>query len=152
MTTRRLVAIGTIVLAAGACTAEGILGSPDAPTYAVAAPTCGPADGPAVAIYLAEAPVDPMDPAPPYVRVVVWQPLDLLATRSWTLNDGDEGAAAWYYSGAQSSEVGASGEVRVTAVRADSTVEGTVELRFPVAGRVAGRFRATWVPLSLRCG
>lgn len=121
-------------------------------TYAAATRACGPADGPAVEIYLAPAPVESLEPAAPYVRIYVWQPLDGLAGRSWILGGGEPEGSAWFHSSATEYEVAARGTVTVNRVTSDSTVEGSADLTFANAGRVRGGFRAVWISNSVLCG
>src|SRR5258705_13403066 len=72
MSRRHLVAL-TILLAAGAaCSGDGGPGPDLGFDHALVTPACGPADGPAVAFYLASHPIDARSPAPPYIRIVVW--------------------------------------------------------------------------------
>ena len=120
--------------------------------HAAATRACGPTDGPAVAIYLASAPVESLEPAAPYLRIYVWQPLDRLAGRSWILAGGEPEGSAWLHSSATEYEVAARGAVTVNRVAPDGTVEGSADLTFRSAGRVRGGFRAVWVPQAVLCG
>jgi hypothetical protein len=120
--------------------------------HAAATRACGPADGPAVAIYIASAPVESLEPAAPYVRIYVWQPLDRLAERSWNLAGGEPEGSAWFQSSATDFEVAVRGTVRVNRVAPDGTVEGSADVTFPSTGRVRGGFRAVWVPNAMLCG
>jgi hypothetical protein len=40
----------------------------------------------------------------------------------------------------------------VAAVGSDRTVQGSVYLEFPNAGRVSGAFAAAWIPGTVICG
>ena len=42
-------------------------------------------------------------------------------------------------------------ELDVSSVGSDKTVEGSVYLEFPNAGRVSGGFHATWIPGNVLC-
>lgn len=121
-------------------------------TYAAATRACGPADGPAVAIYLASGPVESLEPAAPYLRIYVWQPLDRLAGRSWVLTGSEPEGGAWLQSSATEYEIATRGTVTVTRVRPDSTVEGSADLTFPSTGRIRTGFRAVWVEQAMLCG
>lgn len=129
---------------ATACGLDGIPGPPLGFDHAASAQACGPTDGPAVAIYLAGSPVESLDPSPPYLQVAVWQSLHDLAERSWSVAGAEAQGGAWFYSTNDDFELATSGHVVVNAVRSDSTIEGSVTLRFPTAGRVTGSFRAPW--------
>ena len=152
MSGRHLVGSCGIVAFAVACGSDSIAEPPRGLAHAVATSACGPTDGPAVWIYLTGAPVQFLEPPPPYVRIAVWQPLERLPTGSWELNAGDTSAAAWYFSSANDFEVGTTGRVTVEVVGADSTIRGSADLRFPRFGHVRGGFRAAWVPRATLCG
>jgi len=121
-------------------------------TYAAATRACGPADGPAVAIYLASTPVESLEPAPPYLRIYLWQPLDRLAGRSWVLTGGEPEGSAWLHSSATDYEVATRGAVTVSRVAPDGTIEGSADLTFPSTGRIRTGFRAVWVEQAMLCG
>src|SRR5512134_2991597 len=53
-------------------------------THAAATRDCGPADGPAVSIYLASQPVDRVDPPAPFIHLYLWRGLDDLAGERWS--------------------------------------------------------------------
>jgi hypothetical protein len=141
------------LLSASCSSGSGILGSSEGLSHAVAAQSCGPADGPAVSIYLTPGEVSSLEPPAPYVRITVLQPLGRLTERSWTLNGNaaDADGAAVYYAGT-GSEIATSGEVRVSTVDADRTVHGFADLRFPTLGHVRGDFHAEWNPRVTVCG
>ena len=133
-----------------ACASDGPLPPPEGFQHAAATRACGPADGPAVAIYLVTAPTAALEPPVPYVRINVWQSVSDVAGGVWEV-DGDSAAAA-YFTGPADFEVASDGWIRVQVVGADTTVEGSVDLTFPTAGRVAGGFRAVWISAAPLCG
>ncbi|HEY6107486.1 MAG TPA: hypothetical protein VIV56_01160 [Gemmatimonadales bacterium] len=139
-------------LLAVACLSDSTLRPPGRFHYAAAARACGPADGPAVGIYLATVPVESLAPPAPYIRIAVWQPLDHLAGGSWLIAAGDTSAAAWYYTAPNQFEVATGGHVMVTAVQPDTTIEGSLDVTFPAAGRVTGGFRSVWIAGAPLCG
>lgn len=105
-----------------------------------------PVDGPAVEITLAAS----GNPATvPRANVTIYQGLSSLTSR-WTL--GPEVGVASYMASPDSGELARSGTVVIEAVDAAKTVTGTVQLVFPKAGMIKGRFRAIWVPRTVRCG
>jgi hypothetical protein len=143
--------VSAAILMVAACSSDDIPGSPAGLPYAAATPTCGPTDGPAVAIYLSPSPVTSLDPAIPYVRIAVWQPLDRLRERTWTLGEG--AATAGYFTTQNEFETASSGSVTVTTIDSDSTVRGSAVFTFPTRGTVTGGFRAHWLPVAtLLCG
>lgn len=135
-----------------ACQSDGAPRPPDGLPHAAAVRSCGPADGPAVAIYLAPTPVTAVDPATPYVRLTVFQPLGQLEGGSWRIAAGDDAAAGWYFRALDDFEAATGGRVTVTEVRSDTTVRGTMDVTFPTAGRVTGAFEAAWISASPLCG
>jgi len=149
---RRTVCLWAVVAGAAACGADDIPAPPEGLTHALGTRSCGPADGPAVAIYLAAAPVAALEPAAPYVRIDVWEAVDRLTTQAWVLDAGSTTGIASHYSSAGAFEVATSGRIVVTAVDRDTTLVGTVDLDFPSAGRVRGGFRAVWVSSAPLCG
>ncbi len=119
--------------------------------YSAAAFQCGPADGPAVAIYLAPNPVGSIEPSAPFVRVYVPVQLDQLTAHVWPIASNTE-AGAWFHADAFSSELAESGYMIVSSVDSDNTITGSVDLHFPDAGHIRSQFRATWVPSHALCG
>jgi hypothetical protein len=134
------------------CGTEGIPAPPQGFGQAVATNDCGPADGPAVAIYLAQAEVETFEPAPPYVRIYVAQPLEELAGRSWSLAGHEAQGSALYCNERGTCEAAIAGTLTVDAVTSDSTVDASTTLAFPSSGRVIGGIRARWVPRTMLCG
>ena len=139
---------GLAVLGA-ACGSDTVTG-PDMP-YAAVTLACGAADGPAVAIYLARAPITSLKPSPPYVRIFIEQSIDQLAGRSWTVGGATADAAAWRTTAEGSVEAAQGGTVRVDAVRDSQDVEGFADLTFPEGGRVRQAFRASWLAEAILC-
>ncbi|MDQ3697208.1 MAG: hypothetical protein M3373_04185 [Gemmatimonadota bacterium] len=149
MSGSNLLKLSTILAFAVACSSDGTVGPPTGMAHAAATRECGPAGGPAVAIYLTRAPVESLEPPPPYVRIVVWHALETLEGRSWLVGGRD--ASGWFFSAANDFEFATSGRVTVNDVDADSTIHGSADLRFPNAGRVTGGFRAEWISRAQLC-
>jgi hypothetical protein len=148
----RRAGLSTVTLLALAC---GTAVGPESPVgfeHAAGTAACGPADGAAVAIYLAADTITAIEPPAPFVRVYLWQPLDQLAGRSWVLVDPSTAGSAQYCSAVSSCEPTSAGEVTIRSVGADSVIGGTVDLTFPVAGHIAGGFRAVWLSRTILCG
>jgi hypothetical protein len=153
MSVSRRVCLSALVVLCVACApADGATEPPAGFPHSAATRSCGPADGPAVTIYLASAPVQSLEPAAPYVGVYVWQPLDRLAGRSWSVAGGESEGSAWFRRSPNDSEVAADGRVTVGSVAPDNTIEGWVDLRFAKAGQLRGTFRARWIPGNPLCG
>jgi hypothetical protein len=151
MLAARLIGSWLLVAFPVACTSNSIPGPPAGLAHAAATPTCAPTDGPAVAIYLAAAPVGSVEPPAPYLRIDVWQPLGRLAGRSWVLAGSEAEGSAWFYSTATDFEIATRGRVTINAVAPDNTIEGSADLTFPSAGRIRGGFRAAWLSRVVGC-
>jgi hypothetical protein len=141
-----------IAVVAAACDSDSIAPSPFGLAYAAATRECvGPLSESGVAIYLANAPVQALEPEAPYVRIILRQPLQSLREGSWVVAGNGAQGAAWRFSTATDYERATSGEVTVNVVASDSTIEGWADLTFPSAGRVGGNFRALWISRVLLC-
>jgi hypothetical protein len=116
--------------------------------YSSVAAQCGPADGPAVAVFLAPTQEGANGQSAPYVRVYVAVPVNQLAG-VWPTNSE---ATAWFQSDASTSEVAESGYMFVSSVDSDNTVTGYVDLQFPDAGHIKTDFRAKFRPNNILCG
>ena len=134
------------------CGSDGIGAPPPGLPHATVTSTCAPNDGPAVTIYLSAAAAGTLEPSTPYLRIAVWQPLNALSGRSWSLASTSAEGAAWYYATAMGFESATRGNVTVTSVSATNRVRGIVDVTFPSAGRIRGGFDAIWMPQTLLCG
>jgi hypothetical protein len=138
------------LIVAAACGADGVSGPSGPLPHAAAMATCGPADGPAVAIYLAASPITDNEPQVPHVRIAIWTALDQLAGRSWAVGDAGEAHATWH-AAPSNFVVAERGEIVVHSVSADNAIDASVDLIF-ANGRVRGRFTSTWLSLPIPCG
>ena len=125
-------------------------GPPKGLEFAAATFTCGPTDGPAIAIYLAPEPIESLNPPLPYVRLHVNRSLDQAAGESWARVGTDEGGA-WRHTPIPEVEFATVGGIRIDEVEADNTIRGRVDVDFP-SGRVVGEFRAEWFDRTVLCG
>lgn len=140
-----------LVVFAMACS-DGIAAPPTGYTHAAATFACGPADGPAVAIYLSPNPVTSLEPSGPYVRIYIDQSVEQVGGKAWAIG-GSSPAAAWFQTSASNYEIATSGYIITSSVAADKTIDGTVDLTFPNAGHVHGGFHAEWISQAgLLCG
>jgi len=119
--------------------------------YSVATFQCGPSDGPATEIYLSHDAVGSTEPTAPFVRIYVPVAVEQLSGDVWQLSASSPEGAAWFHSPNAVPEVATSGYMIVAAVGSDRTVQGSVYLEFPNAGRVSGAFAAPWIPSSIIC-
>jgi hypothetical protein len=139
-----------IALLVSACDA-GPAEPPSEFPFASATPECGPADGPAVTIYLLTDTMPTRPPSGAHVRVYVWHGLHDLRGQSWTVGGDSQDGFADYQDGTGAATP-LRGTVTVTRVLADSIVEGEVALTSEGVFSVRGGFRANWIPRALLCG
>ncbi len=152
MRVRQFLLIGAALSLIAGCDSQDVLAPPAGYSNAAVSRSCGPADGPAVAIYLAPVAIDTLEPAAPYIRIYLWRPVDAVLG-SWLLAPSSaDGTAARYQSSPGSIETATGGNVVVLSVGADSTITGNVDLQFPSTGRVRGGFRARWISRTFLCG
>lgn len=152
MLMKRSPVIAALIAAATGC-GDGIAAPPAGLPHSVATRSCGPTDGPAVAIYLTRIPMDEVSPPPsPSVVISILAPVTQIEGRGWDVSqDSQTGSAVWI-DNANAFQSASYGGVIIRAVLADTTIEGSVDLVFPDAGRVRGGFRAKWISSSFRCG
>jgi hypothetical protein len=112
--------------------------------HAAATFECGPADGPAVGIYLSRNPVTSLDPSAPYVHIYIVAAVEQVGGKTWPIG-GISPAAAAFQTSASNYETATSGYIITSSVSADKTVEGTVDLTFPKAGHIHENFHAPWI-------
>jgi hypothetical protein len=118
--------------------------------YSSVTPQCGPADGPAVAIFLAPTQAGANDPSAPYVRLYVAVPVDQLKGL-WPITTNSE-AGAWFHPDGSNYELAESGYMNVSSIDSDNTVTGSLDLQFPDAGHIKTAFRAKFRPSNILCG
>jgi hypothetical protein len=140
-----------IAVLATACGSQEVPAPPSEFAHAAATRDCGPADGPAVSIYLSAQPVEELDPPPPFIRLYIWHGLGDLAGRTWSLAGDDAQGSAQFCAVGGDCELASDGSVRVAAVDADSTVEASATLRFPTAGEISGGIVARWISRTIFC-
>jgi len=146
----RMVRMAVVVAAAVACDSDSVFEPIRHFEFSAATFQCGPADGPATAIYLTHD-VGSIDPSAPFVRIYIPVAVEELSGRVWQLSENSPEGAAWFHSSDASSEIAASGYMIVAAVGSDRTVQGSVYLEFPDAGRVSGAFAAGWIQSGVIC-
>jgi hypothetical protein len=148
----RAMRFSVAAILAVACASDGPLAPPHGFAHAAATLACGPADGPAVAIYLTPNAVTSLEPSGPFVRVYFPGSLNEVVGKTWPLNGSNSEAAAWLSSTGPNAEVATSGYVILDSMGSDSTITGSVSLMFPKGGRIHGGFRAAWTPRTALCG
>ena len=151
MTVFRVTGFSLIAALALACSSDGVVGPTGRFDHAAATFACGPADGPALAIYLAPDPITSLEPAGVFVRVYVSGTIDEIRGAMLPISTHSN-AAAWFHTNANDNEIATSGYLMVGSGSAGGTLEGSVNLQFPSAGRVHGAFHAEWIPTNVLCG
>jgi hypothetical protein len=149
MSVIRVLRFSLIAIVAMACGSDGISDPPFGFTHAVALAACGPADGPATAIYLSPDPIGSLEPAGVYIRIAV--PVDVShLTGFWPVGLNSE-SAAWLHLTDPTLQAAESGLVIVKSVGTDNTVTGIVDVDFPNGQRIRGDFTATWLTGMTTC-
>jgi hypothetical protein len=110
---------------------------------------CGPADGAATVIVLANEPVQSPQPLYPSVFMMILDDVSALPGR--TLSVTGDSAGATYIVNPGQSESAISGSVTITSVDSAQTVKGSVSLRFP-SRVVEMQFTAPWIESLMLCG
>lgn len=132
------------------CGSDSVLRPPAELHYAVALNACGPADGPAVAIFLTQDPVETPNPAPPYVGIYIDLSNGQLDGRVRSVKGGNE-ATAWFQFSASPQEEASDGVVIATYSSTENTIDGSVDMTFPSAGHITHDFHAPLFPMQGVC-
>ena len=146
-----LLMVATLIVA---CDDDTPLQPLSALPHATATPSCGPADGPATAIYLASTPVQLPQPDVPFIQVFVPRRFTESTTEGVVFRIGenfDEEASAWFHRSGVELKSATSGEVGITAFTGN-LLTGYVDLEFPDGVRVRGSFSASWQHREILCG
>ena len=150
MTVTRLLCFSSVAALAIGCSSD--VTSPPFRNfvYSAAAGGCGPADEPAVVIFLAPKPVLQLNPGPPVVWVFVPAAPTELTAHAWPIGPSTA-AGAWFQLDASTPEIAGTGSMSVSSIGADKTVNGSLDLQFPNVGIIASEFHATWLSDSFYC-
>jgi hypothetical protein len=150
MSVPRLLRFSLVAVVAMACRSDSVSAPLRGFMYSAVAAQCGPADGPAVAVFLAPSPAGANEASAPYVRVYVPVPVGQL-TGVWPIAT-NTAAAAWFHPNGSTYELAESGYMIVSSVDSDNTVTGSLDLRFPNSGHINTAFRAKFRPNNVLCG
>ena len=113
---------------------------------AIAMPSCGPADGGAVAIFLTSQPIQSDAPSPPYLRIDIWRTLAELNNQTFALDGDSPSANAAYYAGEASAVHAIGGSVAISSASPETGVAGHINAVIPDHGVISGTFTARWIP------
>jgi hypothetical protein len=150
MSVIRMLRFSLVAVFAIACSSDSASAPLRGFAYSTVTPQCGPADGPAVAVFLAPSAAGANEAITPYVRVFVPVQVNQLAG-VWPIAKNSE-AGASFHSDASTYEFAESGYMLVNSVDSDNTVTGSVDLQFPNAGHIKTAFRAKLRPNNILCG
>ena len=134
-----------------ACSSDRIAGQQDGFSHAVVMFACGPADGPATAIYLTPVEYKAGPIPPPSVGIYLDRPLQNLAGQTWDLSSNSAVGTAWYQSDASTFTRATEGTLLVTSVGTDNTLDGAVDVSIPGLPRIAGSIHAVWITSGVIC-
>ena len=134
-----------------ACSSDGVIGPSSRFQHAAATFACGPADGPALAIYLSQYPMTGDDPPGAFVRMYVQGMVDEIVGKMWQISTGSNVAASFNSGATNDSEYATGGYLLVSSGSAGRTLEGTVDIQFPKAGHLQRAFRAEWIQSNIMC-
>jgi hypothetical protein len=140
--------LGAIVLLS--CATADAPGPVPGYLFAYASNECGPADGPAMALYLSERALDSLPPAGGHLAVTVWVGRDEALGRTFRSSDQPAQGFAAECGSAASCEPAAAWRVTLRGFSRD-TLAGSVDLLLG-SRRIAGSFRARWMPMRQYCG
>ena len=118
--------------------------------YSAAAAGCGPADGPAVVVFLAPKPVVGLNPSPPVLWVFIPVGASELTAHVWPIGPTTE-AGAWFLPDTSASAIAGSGSVIVSSVGTNNGINGSLDLQFPNVGRITSDFHAMWLSDTFYC-
>jgi hypothetical protein len=146
---RRLAAVLAAFTLLG-CTGDAAPGPVPGYPFAYAADDCGPADGPAVTIYLSERALDSLPPGGGHLALMLWVGRDQALGRTFRSSDAPVRGAALDCRTPSACDPASVWRVSLRGFARD-TVDGSVDLQ--LGGRaVAGSFRARWTPKRQYCG
>ena len=140
-----------------ACSSDGVIGPSSRFDNAAARFACGPADGPALEIYLSENPLTAGDPPGAFVRVYVPGPVEQIVGKLLPIA-GNSDVSAWFQSSdnvyqpdASNFEAATSGYLMINSGSASQALDGSVDIQFPKAGHLQRAFHANWIPTVVLC-
>ena len=142
-----------LVLALVSCSYEDVSGTLAEFPFAAAMRSCGPADGPAMAIVLTRTETNDIQPAAPFVHVLLSDSPAQLVGRTFVWQNGNGGVASAIRCETNTAcTTSSTARVTIGHFAADSALDVMLDLTFPNAERVRGNASARWIPRSFLCG
>jgi hypothetical protein len=114
--------------------------------------SCAPWDGPAVQIEFYVSPARCGRPQVSNLRIALWRDLPPVAGQKMELGGNSKMGVASYCPQENQCEAAKSGSLVIESYEEGKGASGSYDLVFPKAGRLAGRFRAAWCAVRIRCG
>jgi hypothetical protein len=118
--------------------------------FAYATNECGPADGPAMTLYLSERALDSLPPVGGHLAVMIWVGRDEAAGRTFRSSDQPVRGVTLNCGSPTRCEPVTAWQVSLRGFARD-TLDGSVDLRLGQRV-VAGGFRARWMTKRQYCG
>jgi hypothetical protein len=112
---------------------------------------CAPWDGPAVEIEFYASPARCGRPQASNLRIALWRNLPPKAGQKIEFK-GDRPGVASFCPQENQCEAAKSGTVEIESYEESKGASGRYDLEFTKAGRMTGRFRATWCAMRFLCG
>ena len=134
-----------------ACSSDSLLLPKDGLRFAVAQLQCGPADGGAVAIYLARDPANGPGVTPPYARIYIDLMTTALDGRQISVGGDHPDAFATFNRATNDYETASSGFIVARSSPDNSEITGAVDITFPTAGHLVKEFTAPLFPNNSLC-
>ena len=125
--------------------------SPKKVPYAYIQNSCAPWGGPAVTIYLSDAPQKCEELSLPYTTISIWKGAKEISGQTFTFPDYKAGWVARQITKDSNQKV-RSGRVHLQEVKEDADVKGDFDLEFEDGHREQGSFRAKWCHQPVMCG
>lgn len=132
------------------CSSDSVVGPGGRFDHALARSVCGPADGPALAIWLAQDPIPLTGPSGEYVYVYIDGMIDPLLGQRLTVSPTSIVSASFRWTTSKY-ETATGGYLILNSGSLGNGLDGSLDLVFPSAGRVHGDFHAQWLPISGLC-
>jgi hypothetical protein len=133
-----------------ACSADSVVGPGGRFDFALARSVCGPADGPAIVIYLASDPIPTSGPSGEHVAVYIDGMADQLFGQRLTISSNSIVGASFRWT-TDKFESATDGYVILNSGSVGNGLDGSLDLVFPSAGRVHGEFHSEWLPNTGLC-
>lgn len=145
--TRSLLALTLLM----ACSSDGTLVPTGGLRFAFAQRTCGPADGPAIAIYLTREPTSGPPPVAPYTRISIDLSSSDLDGRLHAVGPNSPDAFATFSRTDNDYEPASAGYVTADYSDNGDSITGAADIVFPDAGHVVSQFKAHVFPMNFLC-